>query len=206
MKKSILFVLLILISGVSNATIISSVDEATSANGNHLHSDGGNVAGVGYWDSEESRGIVEFDVSPILGSSSAIFSFAFSSFTGLLYGQDQDYLGNFNIMGYEGNGNAETSDYFQTGTLLGSYTANGLNYGDIISVNISSLLSSLSGNYLGFVFDPTGANSGAYAQETVFTNFQIEATSASEVSEPAIIALLVLGLAGIGFSRKRKIA
>lgn len=200
--KKILFLLGCFLAFNANATIINSIDEATVANGSHTHSNDGGFAGVGYWFSEESRAVVEFDASSIIGNNTGILSFDLSTPGGLCCGQNQNYLGDFNVYAFVGNGAVSDGDYFLTNTLLGTSSALGLSVGDTTSIDISAFLTTFNGNNLGVVFDPLGANSGNLAQETVFNNFQIY--SVSSVPEPATLVLLGLGLAGIGFSRKKK--
>ncbi len=200
--KKILFLLGCFLAVNANAAIINSIDEATVANGTHTHSTNGGFSGVGYWFSEESRAVVEFDTSSITGNNTGTLSFDLSTPGGLCCGQSQNYLGDFNIYAFEGDGTVSNADYFLTNTLLGTSSALGLSVGDTIFIDISAFLTTFSSNNLGIVFDPLGANSGRLAQETVFNNFQID--SISSVPEPATLALLGLGLAGIGFSQKKK--
>ena len=200
MKKYL--ALIALIFGVNaNAALITSIDEATIADGNHSHSNGGGFAGVGYWFTEESRAVVEFDSTSIIGDSSGVLSFDLSTPGGLCCGQDQNYLGDFNIYAFIGDGSVTDSDFFLTTTLLGTASAAGLSVGDSISIDISSFLSTFNSNNLGIVLDPLGANGGSLTQETVFNNFRIDTTS---VPEPSSLALLLLTLVGVGtrFSKK----
>lgn len=213
LSKLAVVIVVVLSPMVANADVvtIASIGERTGAGAfdrphwepGHEHSDGGDLAGVGYFlDLEESRGFVEFDITSIADRDSAIFSFIFSEFQGLYYGQDQDYLGDFDIYAYEGTGLPAYIVPGQTGWNLGTFSALGLNYGDQISVDVSATLSALSGDYLKFVFDPTSPNSGEFRQETVFTTFRIEATN---VPEPGTLALLGLGLLGMGLSRRKTV-
>lgn len=200
--KKILGMVGLALSLNANAGLITTIDEATIANGDHNHSTDGGRAAVGYWNSEESRAVVEFDAASIVGETSGFLSFDLALPDGLFYGHDQNYLGDFNIYAFTGDGTVSYGDYSLTSTLLGSATAAGLSLGDTITLDISAFLSTFNSDYIGIVFDPTSTNPGSIVQETMFNNFQIETTAS--VPEPTGIALLGLGLAGIGFSRKKK--
>jgi len=204
MKKLILGLSLAISSIAVNATTITPNSTMSVATGNHAHSENGNLIGVGYWYSEETRGVVEFDVST-LTSSNAKLSFKYSPFKNLYYGQDREYSGIFNLIAYSSmNANAEFADYSRTGTLLGSFDMTSMAYGDIFTVDISSILASLESNYLGFLFDPTSFNSGAYAQESVFEAFSIDTYTKNAVSTPGTFALITLAFAGFAVRRFSK--
>lgn len=201
MKKIVLGLSLAISSLAVNAATIIPNSTMSVANGNHDHSSGGNLIGVGYWYSEETRGVVEFDVSSIM-SSNAKLSFKYGPFKGLYYGQDREYSGIFNLIAYSSlNANAEYADYSRTGTLLASYDMTGMAFGDVFTVDISSVLAGLQSNYLGFLFDPTSSNDGRYAQESVFEDFRIDTYTRNAVSTPGTFALMTLAFAGFACRR-----
>lgn len=203
--KKIFLGLSLAISAISvNATTITPNSTMSVAEGNHDHSQNGNLIGVGYWYSEETRGVVEFDVST-LTSNNAKLSFKYSPFKGLYYGQDQEYSGIFNLIAYSSmNANAELADFYRTGTLLRSFDMTSMAYGDVFTVDISSILAGLQSNYLGFLFDPTSSNSGSYSQESVFEDFRIDTYTRNAVSTPGTFALMTLAFAGFAVRRLYK--
>lgn len=204
MKKIILGLSLAISSIAVNATTIIPNSTRSVADGDHAHSVGGSLIGVGYWNSEETRGVVEFDVST-LSSSNAKFSFKYGAFKGLFYGQDREYSGIFNLIAYSSmDAIATDSDYFSTGTLLGSFDMTSMSFGDSFTVDISSILTGLQSNYLGFLFDPTSSNPGDLAQESVFEDFQIQTYTKNAVSTPGTFALITLAFAGFAVRRFSK--
>lgn len=196
-KKFIAIIAIACFGFSASATIITTpLDVDSIANGDHSHSSSSDSIGVGYWDSEETRGVVEFDISSLSGA--ALLSFDFVAFTNQLsYGQDGDYLGDFNLTAYDANGDASNADYNAVGTLLGNYTVNGMSYGDSFSIDISSIMAIATGDYIGFVFDPTSANGPIGYEETVLSNFAI-----TTVPEPSTLLLMSLGL--LAFRSKSK--
>ena len=205
MKKLILGLSLAVSSLAVNATTIIPNSTMSVANGDHDHSSGGNLIGVGYWYSEETRGVVEFDVSTIM-SSNAKLSFKYSPFKSLYYGQDREYSGIFNLIAYSSmDATAGYADFSRTGTLLGSFDMANMAFGDVFTVDISSILAGLQSNYLGFLFDPTSSNSGAYAQESVFEDFSVDTYTKNAVSTPGTFVLMTLAFAGFAFRRFSKL-
>ena len=160
-----------LVSSNAAAVIVSSTDAYTSADGTHRHTTGTNTAAVGRWFSEEVRGIFEFDISSLGGFTSASLTFDLADRGSLFYGGGgSNYLGDFNVIAFSGDGDANDSDFSVLGTLVGMGSAAGLLIGDSLTFDVTSALGSITGDYMGILLDPLSSTTGVNT-EIVFTNF-----------------------------------
>ena len=194
MKKIICLTACLFASG-ANAGIINSTFESMSSNGNHR--DYGNAVVISDNWGEQHRGYTEFDISGLSGTFNAFLNFDLTSnITGASTVAGLDF--------YEGNGVADlfadwsqnaNEQTFVLGSAPNSYSL------DISSVFNSSLSSGW--NYLGVNLH--AANWSTLNNTARFDNFNIS-YEPTAVPEPASFALLGLGLAGLGFSRRKKAA
>lgn len=198
-------VLSIALASNAGAAIVSSVDAYTSADGSHPHTSGTTTAAVGRWFGEEVRGIFEFDISTLMGSSSASLTFGLADRGSLIYGSGgSNYVGDFNVIAFEGNGDANDSDFSALGTIVGTASALGLSVGESLTFDVTGALSGITGDYIGFLLDPL-SDSTSVNTEVVFTSFILE-TVEGAVPEASTLAIFSLGLAGLVAMRRRKTA
>jgi hypothetical protein len=209
-----------LLASTSHATLITNgftFSVASSANtsiGTHYHSNTGGAFGnpagkaeVGRFSVEEVRGLSEYDISGLGSQASAFVTFNVFKEGGLFTGvNDFPFDGTITVEAYQGNNQEDISDYQATSVgTVGSFSTTGLGVGDILSFDILSILNdAIDNNWVSLGMrlraDPLNTDGGAWT----FDNFRLTTTDDSTVPAPPALALLGLGLAGIGFQRRRQ--
>jgi hypothetical protein len=201
----------IITSGFTFAVASSSSDQSV---GSHYHSstggDYGNPSGlgeVGNYNSEEVRGISEYDLSGLSSASSAFVTFDTYG-TGLFSGVNNfSFDGIIDIIAYQGNNSEDISD-FHTASIasVGSFGTVGLSVTDVFSFDITTIFNDAIDNSwasLGIRLQTEDTVNGGGAW--VFNDFRLTTSNEStDVPEPSIIVLFAAGLFGIGFARRRK--
>lgn len=219
LSKKIALLPALLFAGVANAAVItegftfSVASGSDQSVGNHFHSstggDFGNPAGkaeVGNFSTEEVRGLSEYDLSGLSNASSAFVTFDVFG-NGLFPGvNDFAFDGTINITAYQGNNIENLTDYqAPTTDTVGSFSTAGISIGDIFSFNITDIFNDaidLGWSSLGIRLSTEDTINGGGAW--VFDDFRLTTTSESNVPEPSVIVLMGLGLAGLGFTRRRR--
>ncbi len=209
----------LLFACAANAAVITDGFTYSVASGSdqsagyHYHSstggDFGNPAGkaeVGNFASEEVRGLSEYDLAGLSTASSAFVTFDVFG-NGLFSGvNDFAFDGTIDITVFEGNNAENISDYqAPTTDTVGSFSTAGISIGDIFSFDITDIFNDaldLGWASLGIRLSTEDTTNGGGAW--VFDDFRLTTTNDSTVPETSIIALMGLGLAGLGFTRRRK--
>ncbi len=187
--------------------------------GTHYHSNTGGVYGnpagkaeVGSYSSEEVRGLSEYNLTGLV-SGPAFVTFGVFKAGGLFTGtNDFPFVGNINVVAYQGNNLEDISDY-QAPSVggVGTFSTVGLIVGNTISMDISAIFNSAIGlgwSSLGIrlqdaVNPPTGG--GAWT----FDSFRLTSTNEStNIPEPASLVVwsLLGAIAIVAGWRRRKVA
>jgi len=208
-------------SGAQAATITNGFTFAVangggSSAGSHFHSSTGGVFGnpagkaeVGSYSSEEVRGLSEYNLTGLTASPFAFVTFDVFALAGLFSGtNDFLYDGTISVDAYLGN-NAENISDFTAASLgsVGTFGTAGLQVGDVLSFNITSIFNTSIGNSsasLGIRLTRLGAGNGG---AVTFDDFRLTTDNQSTVPTvpvPASLPLLMAGVAGLGLLRRRK--
>lgn len=194
-------------------SIASGLDQLS---GNHFHSstggDYGNASGkaeIGNFNSEEVRGLSEYDLNGQLAALSAFVTFDAFSY-GLFDGtNDFPFNGTIDVISYQGNNQENISDYqAAASTIIGSFSTVGINAGDIFSFDILTAFNmAIANNWssLGIRLqtEDTGVNTGG---AWVFDDFRLTTTddTVTSVPEPSTLAIFALGMIGLASRRFKK--
>ncbi len=182
--------------------------------GTHFHSNSGGIFGnppgkaeVGRFVNEEVRGLSEFDLTGLGNASSATASFNVFNDGGLFAGtNDFPFDGTILIETYSGNNAEDIADYQAPAIdVVGSFSTAALLVGDLLSFDVTSIYNdaidnSLSSLGLRLRADPLNNDGGAWT----FDTFRLTTDDATAVSEPNVLALLGVGLLGLGLFRSRR--
>jgi hypothetical protein len=189
------------------ATVVTTTQTASindysfdrSPAGFHYHVDVGQGVAVNYFDNERGKGFAEFDLSG-LSTGPAVLSFKVSSFSDNFTNFPHAYFFPIRIYAYVGDNMVELNDYL-TPTIgqVGTFASMGLEIGDQLSFDVTGFLADVmetGATSIGFLFQSdnlVGPPSAIRFGDLALT-----------VPEPSSIALLALGLMGLGIARRRK--
>lgn len=190
---------------ITNGFTFTVADAFTGASGvgTHFHSstggDFGNPAGlaeVGELESEETRGLSEYNLAGLVVGP-AFVSFRVNQLGGL-FGQT-NYSGLINVNAYTGN-NAENLSDFEAGSIafIGQFNSTGLVVGDQVSLDVTSIFSTLVTNGASSLGIRLQAAGGTNDTAIVFNDFRL---TSEPVPAPSAAALLAL--AGVAARRRR---
>lgn len=183
---------LMAIAPQADAAVINSLFEETSSQGSH-NDFGGVRAVVADAFGEDHRGIVEFDISSLGSFSTATLSFSLFDETGEPFDINLDTFAGDGV--YDQGG-----DFFSLGTLVTTFSNALPVAGDILSFDVTSEVLAAT-NFIGFRLQRTNDPAGFFFENTAdFRNFQIS----TDVAEPGTLAILGLGLAGLGLATRRR--
>jgi hypothetical protein len=213
--------LVLSVSGFANARLITNgftfsvASNSDQSSGNHFHSstggDFGNPSGkaeVGNSETEEVRGLSEYDMAGQLAALSAFVTFDVFSY-GLFAGVNNfPFTGTIDVLVYEGNNLEELNDYQAAVTsTIGSFSTLGLNFGDVLSFDVlpafdNAVSNSWSSFGVRLQTEDTVDSGGAW----VFDDFRLTTTddSSNDVPEPSTLAIFALGMIGLASRRFKK--
>ncbi|GAA6170635.1 hypothetical protein NBRC116592_03050 [Colwellia sp. KU-HH00111] len=198
---------------ITNGFTFSVASDCDQSSGNHFHSstggDFGNPSGkaeIGNFSCEEVRGLSEYDLGGLVTTPEAFVTFDAFSY-GLFSGtNDFPFNGMIDIVLYQGNNAEDISDYQAiASTIVGSFSTNGINIGDIFSFDISAAFNNaITNNWssLGIRLQTEGtgvSDGGAW----VFDDFRLTTTddTTTSVPEPSSLAIFALGMMGLASRR-----
>ncbi len=174
----------------ADAVVINSLFERTSSDGDHIDFPGSRAV-VSDRFNENHRGITEFDITSLGSFLTATLSFTMTI--------EVNNPFNIRLRTFAGNGVFDLAgDFSGASTPIASFSNAGPVIGDVFSFDVTSEVLAAT-DFIGFRLqrrnNPPGSNNRA-----VFRNFQITTT----VSEPGTLAMLGLGLAGLGLATRRR--
>ncbi|MES9868563.1 MAG: PEP-CTERM sorting domain-containing protein [Sedimenticola sp.] len=147
----------------------------------------------------ETRIAMEFATSAISGAISSA-ELLLPAATSVLTGTVLD------VFAYSGNGTLELADVF-SGTQVATFNPT-TSSSHTVSLDTGILQTLLDGGatYFGLMIAVSDSNQQAYWQHAANSTISTLRINTEAVPEPATLALMGLGLAGIGFARKKRAA
>lgn len=197
-------------SPIVGTTFTVGSDPGAQGTGTHFHSDsnayifGPGFAEVGSFETEEVRGLSEFDATGQSAATAVSLTFTTQGY-GLFGGFNKfPFDGQIDIVAYAGNNLEEVSDYAASATAsIGNFSTTGLTIGTPFSFDITSILNNAIANNwtaLGVRLstENTSVNGGAWT----FDNFQLvainnAASDSTSIPEPSLFLLFISGLASL---------
>lgn len=205
--KKIVYFFALFCAGVANAGVISATQGysvyTTNGGGNSITTSDRYAGDTGSLTSESSRIYELFDLSGLSGSSvsSAVFSIEVSS----EFANAAGSLGLYSVFDDSWTTTTSWQDKASLGDLL--YSFNPETFLQTLSFDVTSFVNSefLGDGLASFAI----AGITEYGQDNSWHYFTQNTSKldviVSEVPEPSPLALLALGLAGIGYMRKKKV-
>ena len=196
------------------SSCVGGVGAATT--GTHYHSNTGgsfgNPAGLaevgefGGNTCEEVRGLSEYDLAG-LTAGTAFVTFDVYQAGGLFAGSnDFPFDGFIQIDAYAGD-NLESIADFEAATrgIVGSFSTSGLLVGNSLSFDITGLFNDALNDALPSLGIRLAALTDPSAGAWTFNNFRLTSSDdTTTVPEPGTLAMLGIGLVGIGLARRRR--
>lgn len=164
----------------------------------------------------EARVILEFDLTGMLSGPVPSAAFTFPATNVMDYGVSSCFnfasgcpkLPKFDVYGFVGDGSATTADYDPAGATFIQQIVTP-NFGSTVTLDPTAFLNTLlatNEHFLGLLLRPASNEQGGLATGplSIGQGGSAIVVQPAPIPEPATLLLLGLGLAGLGFSRRKQ--